>query len=296
MVEQIYGSNFNVPENLKGPRFTKTESTTALISEYKEFVDKDESWAGINDSFQSIIDLKEGDNPLINEATYSQFTNVSSAVKTRVSFISCNEDWCFIAIKGEKSKSPKWYFIDSKKSIHTDYPDICFQLRQNISTDSVELKWDEKALVRYINLFKAKERELLPPKKRRALDVAEYILDKKLNVKEVTNETKDEYRRMLKIMRLKSNKAVDFERLAEEWIIILQPFLKIKRDKLRRKKTVLNFYNLKIEYKSIPLDKDLISKIINVSIIADEIDKRIAACIIGVGNINDKEVIGSEIL
>ncbi|WP_284653514.1 SNF2-related protein [Flavobacterium terrisoli] len=284
MVEQIYGSNFNVPDNLKGPSFTKTDSTDAMINEYKEFVDKDESWAGIHDSFQSIIDLKEGDKPLIDEETYNQFTNVSSEVKTRVSFVSCPEDWCFVALKGEKSKSPRWYFIDSKNNIHTDYPDVCSHLRQNITTESEGLKWDDKALEKYIKLFKAKERELLPPKKKRALDVAEYILDKKLKIKDINNDTKDEYNRILKIMKLKSNKAVDFERLAEEWIVILQPYLKIKRDKLRRKKTVLNYYSLKSEYKNIQLDKETISKIAKVSIIADEIDKRIAACIIGVGN------------
>lgn len=294
MVEQIYGSNFIIPDALKGKQFTKTNSTDEIINEYKEFIDKDESWSGIHDSFQCVIDLKEGKRVLIEEDTYKQFKNVSSEVKTRVSFLSCPSDWCFIAIRGDKNKSPRWVFIDSGNFIHTDYPDVCEQLRKNITTQYSELRWNELVLKRYINIFKKKEIELLPSKKKRALKVAEYILEKKINSRETTADIKAEYRRMLKIIQVKSNHVIDYERLAEEWIVILQPYLKAKRDRERRKKIVFNLNSLKSEFKYIILDTNYLQQIIESCIIADEIDKRIAACIIGVGDVNDKEVIISE--
>jgi len=41
----------------------------------------------------------------------------------------------------------------------------------------------------------------------------------------------------------------DYEFLADEWIIILQPYLNQKREALKRKKTVLNLSSLKQDYK-----------------------------------------------
>lgn len=291
LVEKIYGSNFIIPELLKGKVFTNVDSTKDIINEYKDFVDKDESWGGIHDSFQCITDLKEGRESLISEKTYLEFTNVSSEVKTRVSFLASQKDWCFIALRGSKSKSPRWYFIDDKNNIHTDYPDVCAQLRINITTQSEGLKWNELVLDRYIKLFKKKEIELLPPKKKRALHVAEYILLKIQTGRNITEETRTVYKRMLRILQTNSQTVIDYERLAEEWILILQPYLKEKRDKNRRKKAVLNLYNLKSDYKNIIIESKVLEKIIDDCVIADEIDKRIAACIIGVGDLNTREVV-----
>lgn len=283
MVDQIYGSNFEIPEILKGRRFKKLENTQEIIKEYKEFVDKDESWSGIHDSFQFIINLKEGADALIKESVYKQFINVSSEVKTRVSFVSGVQDWCFIALRGDKNKSPRWHFIDQSDEIHTDYPDICKQLRSNITKESTTLKWNDFALKRYIGLFKTKERELLPPKKKRALEVAEYILQKKLKIKGLKKEDQEIYSYMLELIRLNADEVVDLERLAEEWIYLLQPYLKIKRENNKRK-TILNLSSLGGDYKTINLKAVDLAKIAESCIIADDIDKRIAACIIGISN------------
>jgi superfamily II DNA or RNA helicase/HKD family nuclease len=289
IVEQIYGANFEVPEVLKGRRFQQTESTEKIINEYKEFVDKDESWSGIHDSFQFIVNLKEGAHPLIEESLYQQFTDVHSEVKTRVSFISGLQNWCFIALRGDKNKSPRWYLIDETDEIHMDYPDVCQHLRANITKESIKLKWDDHALRKYVNLFKAKERELLPPKKRRALEVAQHILERKSKTKNISKEDKEAYEYMLLLMQPNAQEVLDFERLAEEWIIILQPYLKAKRENNRRKKVVLNLSSLKSDYKTIALNFQELLNIADQCIIADEIDKRIAACIIGIGFGNTEE-------
>ncbi|MFN0293120.1 hypothetical protein E5L68_017140 [Pedobacter helvus] len=281
LVEQIYGSNFELPEALKGRRFKQTGSTEEMIREFKEFVDKDESWTGIHDSFQVIVNLKEGDDAIIDEDLYEQFTNVSSEVKTKVSFIECERNWCFIAIRGDHNRSPRWYFIDALDEIHTDYPDVCQQLRDNIKGKATTLEWDQKSLEHYIKFFQTKERDLLPPKKKRALEVAEHILQMKLKNKSMNIYEKSAYKEVLNAVTGKSNEAFDFERLAEEWIQVLQPYLKTKRENLRRKRTILNLNNLKSNHKEIILDIDHLSEMLERCMLGDEIDKRIAACIIG---------------
>lgn len=282
LVEQIYGSNFEVPESLRERLFTKTETIDSMIKEFKDFIDKDESWTGIHDSFQSIIDLKEGPTALIKEELYNEFRNVTSEVKTRVSFLSSNTDWCFIALRGDKIKSPKWYFIDSEQVIHTDFPDVCQQLRSSITKDSERLTWEQDSLKKYITLFKKKERELLPPKKKRALEVVEHLIVLKMKSKDCSSELKGHLRYLEKLLSSKAEEIVDFERLAEEWIAILQPILDEKRKANKRKKIIYNLSNLRNEYKKIDFDAINWEKLFENSIIADDVDKRIAACIIGV--------------
>lgn len=291
MVEDIFGSNFEIPTVLKEKHFSNTDSTTSIINEYKDFIDKDESWSGIHDSFQPVIELKEGKTALISEETYEEFKDVSSEVKTRVSFVESEKDWCFFALKGDKNKSPRWYFIDESDNIYTDFPDVCNSLRESIGENSKKLKWDDTSLHRFISLFKQKERELLPPKKKRALDVAEYILSKKIETKnkDIDSNLKQSILEVLNLIKPSSVEAVDYERLAEEWIEILQPYLDIKRQQNKRKKTVFNLSSLKSDYKKIDLDIEQLNAMMENSTIIDEIDNRIASCIIGVSDIRNKE-------
>lgn len=287
-VRQIYGSNFEVPDLLKERVFKNVENTQSLINEYKEFVDKDESWTGIHDGFQFIANLKEGGTALIEENLYNEFIGVESEVKTRVSFISSSSNWCFLALRGDNLKSPRWYFIDEGSDIYSDYVDICDQLRKKISIDSISLAWNDNELKKFVDIFKLKERKLLPPKKARALDVAEHILERKLKKPIQSHDEKETLEIMLKMIKAKSDEVVDYERLAEEWISILQPYLKRKRETLKKRKTALNLSSLRSEYKQINLEINELKKIIEISTIAEEVDKRIAACIIGIGQDNNE--------
>jgi superfamily II DNA or RNA helicase len=282
MANRIYGSNFNVPEQIKQKHFEKMSSTSEMIKEYKEFVDKDETWEGLHDSFQSIVDLKEGDKPLISESVYNKFLNVKEAVKTRVSFLESNKNWCFLAFRGEKSKSPKWYFIDNENTVHTDFTDICDQLRGHITKESDGLKWNDKILKKYIQLFKEKEIELLPPKKKRALKVAEAILKQKLRTRSLDKESKQVFEQMLYFLKPNLKDAIDYERLAEEWITILQPLLNQKRELNRRRKKIFNLSSLISDAKKIEFEIPMLQDIIHETHIVDDIDNKIASCIIGV--------------
>jgi superfamily II DNA/RNA helicase len=282
MVEQIYGSNFNVPIVLRERFFRKLDSTSDIIKEYNDFIDKDESWTGIHDSFQPIVELKEGGNPLIKENTYEEFRDISSSVKTKVSFLDSYKDWCFFALRGDKDKSPKWYFIDNENKIHIDFPDICLQLRNHITKKSKGLEWKDYALKKYVELFKKKERDLLQPKKKRALEVAEHILLMKLKYRDLSIEQKSTYKSMLNLLKPNPKETIDYERLAEEWISILQPYLNDKREKSRRRKDIYNLSSLKNEHKKIELNPKKLNNIIENMPIVDSIDNKIASCIIGV--------------
>jgi len=285
LVEMIYGSNFQVPEALKGRRFQRTDNINALIEEYKEFVDKDESWTGVEDRFQTIRSLKEGPNALITEEIYQLYTNVSSEVKAKVSFITGSGNWCFIALRGDLHKSPRWFFIETNDHIEVDIAKICGLLREHISNKSVRLKWDANSLQRYVKLFKAKERELLPYKKGRALEVAEYILRLRQRESQLLPELREAIKLIQSFLQGKSTEIVDYELLADEWIIILQPYLNAKREQIKKKRKIeYNLNNLKRDHRNISFTAEELYHMAEQCIIADAIDKRIAACIIAVSD------------
>ena len=283
LVEMIFGSNFQVPESLKGRRFRQTQNVNTLIEEYKEFVDKDESWTGIEDRFQTIRSLKEGPNALISEQIYQLYANVTSEVKAKVSFIAGSGNWCFIALRGDHHKSPRWYFIEADDHIEVDIASICELLRERISNKSVRLKWDANSLQRYVKLFKAKERELLPYKKRRALEVAEYILRKRQQEPQLPLELREAIKLIQSFLQGKSTEIVDYELLADEWIIILQPYLNAKREQIKKKRKMeYNLNSLKRDHRNITFSTEDLYHMAEQCVIADAIDKRIAACIISV--------------
>jgi len=281
-VDQIYGSNFNVPEELRERHFESVDDISSIIQEYKDFIDKDESWKGLTDSFQPIVELKEGDNPLVREETYEIYKDVHASVRTRVSFVGDDKNWCFIALRGEKNRSPKWYFIDNENAIHTEFSDVCVQLRKHIKKESKKLKWNDAVLKNYITYFKQKERALLPPKKKRALDVAEYVLERNLKRPDIESTTRTIIKAHMKLLKPSNQVAVDYELLADEWITVLQPILNEKREKLKRKRTVINLSNLKGDYKKIDFRAEVFSTMLENAPITEDIDSKIASCIIGI--------------
>lgn len=280
-VDQIYGSNFNVPEDLKERHFESVDDVSGMIREYKDFVDKDESWRGLTDSFQPIIELKEGENSLIDTKTYEEFRGVQATVKTKVSFIGGDKNWCFIALRGEKNRSPKWYFIDDQNAIYTEFSEVCYQLRTNIKKESKSLQWNDIALKKYVGYLKEQERYLMPPKKKRALEVAESILERNLKRQDISDTMKALIQAHLDLLRPNTQFAVDFELLADEWISVLQPYLNEKRANLTRKRTVINLSSLKNDRK-ILFYEDFLTELLDKAPITENIDSKIASCIIGI--------------
>src|SRR5690606_2008566 len=104
----------------------------------------------------------------------------SAAVKARVSFVSSDANWCFFALRGSKKVSPRWYFLDPESVLHTEFPDICDQLKKHLSAKVKKMDWDQLALEGFIAKMRQQEVEMLPHKKKRVLKVAKTILEKKL--------------------------------------------------------------------------------------------------------------------
>lgn len=288
LVSTTIGSNFKIPDQLKFKHFSKSDSLREMIEEFEAYEKADDSWEGISDSFRSIVNLKEGNDALLTNEEYNQLRNVKVTLKTGVSFVDSSEEWCFIALRGDRQHSPKWYFIEPKQSeaIHTDFPVICELLKKylrNKKQDSIE--WNDHYLNKYIQLLKDNELELLSPKKKRAIQVAEQVLSIRYYQRNTPNEERQIIHRLLQLFDRKKS-FIDFDAFSKTWIEFLQPYLDDKRDrnKDRRKVFNLNDLNTPYELRRMEFDVETLTEIYEETPVYDEIDFKIASCIVGVPN------------
>ncbi|MEK6780588.1 MAG: SNF2-related protein [Bacteroidota bacterium] len=288
LAETIYGSNLKLPKALKDRHFQRTDSTEQMIQEYKEYVQNDVEWEGIHDSFKPVVELKEGNSPLISENVYEKIKDVQTEIKTRVSFIEANHSWVFFALRGTKNQSPRWYLIDHENGFHTEFPDICGQLRKYLSDRVTRMDWNQSELDKFILKMQEEEIRLLPHKRKRALEVAKTILGNKLKL-EKDPATKQKLNEVIKLFKYSAHEViVDYYKFAEQWIRILHPYLDEKRALAKRKRAVYNLSSLIRDYKKIQLSTDALNQIIQNCPYTEKIDNRIVACIIGVGLFNNQ--------
>ncbi|WP_167343094.1 SNF2-related protein [Nonlabens sp. SY33080] len=285
LVNDTIGSNFDVPDDLRFKHFVKTENIKDVIQEFIEYQEKDNSWEDIKNSFKPILDLKDESKGLISELDYQQFIDVTSSVKTGVCFLESDVEWCFIALRATKTKSSKWFYIkqEGSEAIITDYSSICDNLRHHLTQKPIRCEWNNGYLVKYLSILEANELELLSPKKKRAIQVAEHILKKKNAKRTISHEEKKLSSKILKSYFGKRN-LLDIELFARAWIKILQPFLENKRGRNKSTREVFNLNALKTDYEinKIDLDYEYIEDLLEKVPSYEKLEYKIASCIVGV--------------
>lgn len=287
LAEAIYGSNLQIPKVLRERHFQRTDDINSIIQEYQELTQEDTQWEGIHDSFKPVIELKEGENSVIDETIYEQIKEVQAIIKTRVSFVTSERSWVFFALRGSKHQSPRWYFIDHERKFHTEFPAICEQLRMHLVGKLLRVEWNQSELDAFIHEMREHEIQLLPNKRKRALEVARTILEKKIKKeKNVGMRTK-----MNEVLRMFQHSStdfiVDYYKFAEQWMQRLQPYLDEKRKGVKRNRKVYNLKSLLRDYSKIELNYEDLESIIQNCPFTEKIDNRIVACIIGVGGVSN---------
>ncbi|QNR24157.1 SNF2-related protein [Croceimicrobium hydrocarbonivorans] len=286
LVHSTIGSNFKIPDQLKFKHFKKSESIKEIIEEFKDYEKADDSWEGITDSFRSIVNLKEGENALLTTQEYNELRNVNVSLKTGVSFVDSSEEWCFIALNGDKHHSPKWYFIEPKQSqsIHTDFPVICDLLKKYLQNKKqFDIEWSDHYLSKYIQLLKDNELELLSPKKKRAIRVAEQILEKRSKQRNISEEERIIIKKLLRLFD-RNESHIDIEAFSKTWIDFLQPYIDDKRSRNKDRRKVFNLHDLITpnEIRKIDFNIEILTAIYEEAPVYEEIDLKIASCIVGV--------------
>jgi hypothetical protein len=278
----VIGINFDVPIEIK------PISAKEAIKLYQTEATKEENWEGIQDAFKAVTDLYRKKDGLITEKEYLYLKGVQASVKCKLSIVRTMQPWIFIATKGSKHYSPKWYFIDCYDVIHTDLTNICYQLTDNLS--NIQKKEDtwvsetEARLEKYLEILQINERQSLPNKKNRALEVAEYIL--KDIIKKETNTSIAKVASSLltyfKPFKNTEEFSTDFLLFSQQWLNIFQPYLSEKRRNSRNKKKVISLNDLKKDYKGLNISIETLEKILSNIPMKEHTWRSVAACIIGI--------------
>ncbi|MEO2051944.1 MAG: SNF2-related protein [Allomuricauda sp.] len=284
LTDKLIGGNLELPEEFLE---LEEELWTAenMIKEFKPFVEEEKKWEGLHDAFEPIYKLKEGPDAIIKEEVYEELRKTKASIKCRVSFVgSSTSSWAFICTQGTEKKSPMWLYIEDSGAIYNEFPAICNLLRENLS--SVEdIDWHQDTLSRFLELYRKNERKAIPHKKRRALEVAEFLLDKQTRAEVEKEEDIALINRLLDVFKVgyrEDDMAVDYDRFADMWLDLLKPLLKKKQQKSGRRE-LITLENLKTKWVVRYFEPEQLRKIYDHIPLMDKLENRIAACVIGVG-------------
>jgi superfamily II DNA or RNA helicase len=290
--ESLIGSNFTIPDEIMGQHLDKVIRPEEMIQAIKENKDQEYLWAGVQDAFTSVHKLYEGDDTLIDLKTYETWKDVDASVKVKLSIARSQSPWIFLAVKGTKVISPRWYFIDADEKISVELGEVCSQLRHHMtSTEHWEMKWSDtvqQELNRYIKLLLDNEINMLPSKRNRAIEVAKVILGKQLKLADKNLPRRKLIRQVLEMFEpriVNEEYNIDYYHFSQQWLDIFTPILaEKKRQQKKKDKKVLSLQDLKSD-KSIELTDIQLQKILDEAPLIINMWNRVASCIIGVPNV-----------
>jgi len=282
VTDNLIGNNVEIPKTLYDKYLKENPSVENIIRTYNELSQTDFEWQGVRDNTQCLYDLIDGPDSLINLQTYNEFKDVDATTKTAVSIVENDKQWAFFAFRGSTTRSPKWMLIDEKDVAITDFADITEKLKSYLDAEKiVQRSWKEVDINQHtktiVGRLRRKEKELLPWKKRRALEVSEKILK---DLSKVFPE-QSKIRTLISYYDVEhENSFIDIDHFAGLWLTILIPQLDLLKDQRQRKRTILTLKDL--NYKNVTLTEDNINWLLENCQFTSSLDETIASCIIGI--------------
>lgn len=287
VTDNLIGNNVDIPKAIYDKYLKGGLSTENLIQAFEDYSANNYEWEGVRDNTEYLYSLIEGSDALIDNATYQEFKDVDATVKSAVSFVETDKTWSFFAFRGSASKSPKWLFIDEKNKSHTDFADITGKLKSYLGgAKIIQRKWKDvntqEEMRKLMHKLRKQEKELLPWKKRRALQVAQNLLLELLSRKTIKQSTRERIARLQKLFITETDgeEYVDFSHFADLWLSILIPALDEMKSTRRRKRKILTLKDLKLKNVR-PLESKLDWLLTNCQY-SNTLDEMISSCIIAV--------------
>jgi len=232
LTKQMLQSNLSLPDELV-MRFAD-EEVLKLSEVWEDLKEGAGSEEVMRDAFDEVRKLKAGDKSIITEAEYISLAKSRASVKCKVSYVSTHSNWAFFAMKGNKSDAPRWYFLNETGTYAHEYDEVCKLLREHL-TDVEAAPPSESEHQHFIQLLRQQERQMLPNKKRRALEVAEKLLQRQLKAvkhKAGTENLEHLINDLLKAFHYISDDevSIDWYQFAGFWLDVLRPILKAARE------------------------------------------------------------------
>ncbi len=293
LVSDLLGSNISLPDHLSPEE--DTESSDEAIASMAELVKNEEQKASeiwtLNDVFEPVRSLVEGEQSLVSCEVYDRVR--ANKVRTSLSLVFSKNGypWAFFAIAGTEWGSPRWVyfdFLEGKPITELDY--ISKKLKENLGAEVNNFPLGEEAsrcLEDFLSKLMKAEKEMLPKKKQRALELMKEVLEeyKNKSVKDEDREREQLVNELLSLfnevrsMREVPSWEVDLSLLAECWLDLIQPRW-LERLQERRSEPL----RLKDLYQNL-IDDPILTEKLKDALKVDTVkplEERIVAAIIGV--------------
>ncbi|MDN3587175.1 SNF2-related protein [Pedobacter aquatilis] len=285
VTENLIGNNVEIPKTIYDKYLKEEFNTKNIINAFNEYTTTEHEWEGVKDSTQYLYGLLEGPDALIDHHTYEMYRDVDATVKTAISFVESDLNWCFFAFRGSTTKSPKWLLIDEKGKGHTDFSEISSKLQSYLVKDNIiQRKWKEVdttlQMDQIIRKLRKEEKNLLPWKKKRALEKGEAILKKYRETSSIVVDNQ----KCDKILKLFDSNGddeyVDLDHFADLWLTILIPELdKLRAVPARRRK----IYTLRdLNFRNVTITAERLDWLLENCQYSSTLDEMVSACIISI--------------
>lgn len=165
----------------------------------------------------------------------------------------------------------------------SDYTAVCDALRERLR-DVENVKHDGQELERFTRMLRTKERDALPHKKRRALHVAEHLLERQLRYEEERHgPDRALIADLLTLFKPTTDESsVDLEAFANHWHEALAPLLAQRRKERRRKREFVSILDLMTNRKQAYFTTEQLRRIREGVTFQEPLDAQVAACVVGV--------------
>ena len=303
LVEDLIGSNISLPERIGDhmERFSEESlSTTQIITEFEEHQKEEKSWEGFEDAFSSLRNLVYGDRPIIDPELYESIIKTEVEEGAWVSIVGSKQPFLFAAVQGSVGSAPYWVLRKASGEHQKDINKVVQELRQLLPDSVTQDPCDEtdKLVKDHMRWLSRHEMEMLPNKKKNAIDQMRFLLPKWLKMDDaLDSDWKNHVKKLNDLVFHPGNAqgrgiddgislpdGVDWYELANRWLDVVQPKLIhwIERERKNRKYQDIRLKNINRYLQKNPLQTDELQHILAGLPVLEPVDKRIISMIVGV--------------
>jgi len=298
---QLIGNNLILPDEhlVEFVNDLEKNSLQKSLNPFRHAGRDEARWAGLHDALQPVRDLILPGKQLVSQATYNKIWTSRESIKCRVSYVAAEQAWAFFALRSNNVRSGNWYMLVDDEPPVSDLGRICQALRLRLKGQPpASLTWEDgdNYLNHFLQKLQAAERQLLPHRARRALEVGEDIVRLHLKSIEKSKTGSDPRAYLLRqVLSLfqpikafggaeagRDEVMVDFENLAAHWLQLLLPHVRKLRQANKNHRQIISLKTLKKHWADVPLPLEVLQHLLEEAGVLPTVDYRIAACIIGV--------------
>lgn len=286
VVQELIGANLTMPGDGDVVEFI---AERARVGREEEEL-REEDPRSLLDAFRPVRELL-GQGGLITDDEYERMQTSQVHVTACVGAVESRRPWMFAAIGGAEREAPRWVFLDGPGAAPVgDLAGIERALRDRLGPDTMPHAIDTRAtdvIDAHLGRLRAVERDLLPVRRQRALELAGRVLEdwKRTAWEHNDRERQELIRDLSDMLRPPSgdDPYCDPRAVADAWLRVFRPVqqaeLRNRRGKRRRIWRLGDLYEPLVRE---PVSTEVLTRAFDGIPLLQSIAERIVAMIVGV--------------